>query len=572
MSIARHHAEWLSLLEISGPFLSMPVLLEAFPHGLDALDADHTRELRAAYEEWADNQQGLQPEPAIHTAWIRYVLTQTLDLPAEVIAGGQTLPAGLKTTVPEHSLTLRPDLAVVDPHSGTPRLLIQVYPARQDLEKTVAGDSWQATPGTRMMTLLHAVGLRLGLVTNGEQWLLVNAPAGETTGFVSWYASLWLEEKLTLRAFQSLLGVERFFNVPDTQTLESLLADSVRDQQEVTDRLGYQVRRAVEILIQAIDRADQDRGRTLLAGLNESVLYEAALTVMMRLVFLLTAEERKLLPLDDTVYSENYAVATLRAQQSELADKYGEELLEYRYDAWSRLLAVCRVVYGGLYHDRLTLPAYGGSLFDPDRFPFLEGRSYAEVQQSQGAGEKKSSQPLRSPAPLPINNRTVLHLLNALQLLQVKVPGGGPAEAQRLSFRALDIEQIGHMYESLLDHAAARAAGVMLGLTGSKYNEPEIPLAKLESFGKPGRGAEPPPELIAYLHEQTGCSENALKKALSPTSPLDSQQLAQLRIACGNDEKLFRRALQPEVCSWRGSGRRPACQPVPAAGGRSTSS
>ena len=31
MSIARHHAEWLSLLEISGPFLSMPVLMEAFP-------------------------------------------------------------------------------------------------------------------------------------------------------------------------------------------------------------------------------------------------------------------------------------------------------------------------------------------------------------------------------------------------------------------------------------------------------------------------------------------------------------------------------------------------------------
>ncbi len=29
MSIAKHHAEWLSLMEISGPFLSMPVLLDA---------------------------------------------------------------------------------------------------------------------------------------------------------------------------------------------------------------------------------------------------------------------------------------------------------------------------------------------------------------------------------------------------------------------------------------------------------------------------------------------------------------------------------------------------------------
>ncbi len=36
MSIARHHNEWLSLIEISGPFLSMPVLLRVFPQGLDA--------------------------------------------------------------------------------------------------------------------------------------------------------------------------------------------------------------------------------------------------------------------------------------------------------------------------------------------------------------------------------------------------------------------------------------------------------------------------------------------------------------------------------------------------------
>ncbi len=193
MSIARHHAEWLSLLEISGPFLSMPVLLEAFPQGLDALDTDYARELRAAYEEWADNQQGLQPEPAIHTAWIRYVLANTLGLPDKVIAGGQAIPAGLKATVPEHGVTLRPDLVILDPNrsrqdveessrqdaknakknknkenlatsaplredtlSSGIRLLIQIYPAAQDLEKTVAGDPWQATPGTRMMTLLHS--------------------------------------------------------------------------------------------------------------------------------------------------------------------------------------------------------------------------------------------------------------------------------------------------------------------------------------------------------------------------------------------------------------------------------
>jgi hypothetical protein len=47
------------------------------------------------------------------------------------------------------------------------------------------------------------------------------------------------------------------------------------------------VRRAVEVLIQALDKADLDRDRTLLADVSPVEIYEAALTVMMRLVFLL---------------------------------------------------------------------------------------------------------------------------------------------------------------------------------------------------------------------------------------------------------------------------------------------
>ena len=89
--------------------------------------------------------------------------------------------------------------------------------------------------------------------------------------------------------------------------------------------------------------------------------------------------------------------------------------------------------------------------------------------------------------PLPVNNRTVLHLLEALQVLQVKVPGGGPAEARRLSFRALDIEQIGHVYEGLLDHTAKRATEPFLGLAGTRDKEPEIPLAELEKLAAKGR-------------------------------------------------------------------------------------
>ena len=82
---------------------------------------------------------------------------------------------------------------------------------------------------------------------------------------------------------------------------------SAANQQEVTDQLGYQVRKAVEVLIQSLDRADQDHGRELLRGVSEAELYEAALTVMMRLVFLFCAEERELLLAGRSLYDQHYA-------------------------------------------------------------------------------------------------------------------------------------------------------------------------------------------------------------------------------------------------------------------------
>jgi hypothetical protein len=112
MSTARHHAEWLSLVEASGPFLSLPVLLKTFPAGLDAHDSEHLKLLRSASEEWQDNQFGLKPDPAIHRAWVEFVLKQTLELPDEVLLSGQQIPSGLSVTFAEQNETIRPDWVV----------------------------------------------------------------------------------------------------------------------------------------------------------------------------------------------------------------------------------------------------------------------------------------------------------------------------------------------------------------------------------------------------------------------------------------------------------------------------
>ena len=522
MSIARHHSEWLSLVEVSGPFLSIPVLMRVFPQGLENHDPDKFRTLRLAYEEWEDNNEaGHRTNPALHGAWVKFVMTTILGLPDEAILEQQAIPQTLQANVPEHGEFLRPSLVVAEPGTPTPRLLVQTYPANQDLDKPVTGKSWKASPGTRMMELCHATGVRLGLVTNGERWMLVDAPKNETTGLASWYANLWLEEPITLRAFTSLLGGERFFNVAAADTLEALLKESAGNQQEVTDQLGYQVRRAVEVLIQSLDRADQDHDRSLLASIPEPVLYEAALTVMMRLVFLFSAEERGLLLLNDELYARNYAVSTLREQLRKTADDHGEEILERRHDAWCRLLSTFRAVYGGVKHDRMTLPAYGGHLFDPDRFPFLEGRKSGTMWKNCEAD------------PLPVNNRTVLHLLEALQMLEVRMPGGEKA-ARRVSFRALDIEQIGHVYEGMLDHTAKRASEPMLGLVGTRDKEPEVAISRLEKLAADSDG-----KLAEFLRDETGKSANAIKKAL--TTQIDLTNANRFQAVCGNNKDLIKR-------------------------------
>lgn len=530
MSIAKHHNEWLSLLDISGPYLSLPVLMRVFPQGLDAYDSEVSREAKLAYEEWLDNQLGLHPDPAMHTLWTRYVLQRLLEFSNDSIAEGVAIPSTLRVNFAEHGETLQPDLVVHEPaHPSQPRMLVKVYPKSQDLEKAPPDKRWKASCTTRMTELLRATGVRLGLVTNGEQWMLVDAPRNETSAFISWYASLWFEEPLTLRAFRSLLSSRRFFSVQDSDTLEGMLAESVNQQQEVTDQLGYQVRRAVEVLMRSIDHADQDRGRKLLEGISEAELYEAALTVMMRLVFLFSAEERGLLLLGDPLYDQNYAASTLRAQLREIADQHGEEVLERRFDAWCRLLATFRAVHEGIEYDRLRLPAYGGSLFDPDRFPFLEGRT--SINQTSSAGEKTDERG----QPLPISNRTVLHLLEALQILRMPVPGGGK-EPRRLSFLSLDVEQIGHVYEGLLDHTAVRANYTVLGLEGSRDKEPEIGLAQL--LVEQAKGSD---RFVKYLAENTGRTANAIKRNLAAEP--DSDQIQHLKSACGNEAKLFQQIL-----------------------------
>jgi len=507
--------EWLSLIEISGPFLAANVLNEAFPQGLEGLDAQKRKHLRQAYEEWREAVDTDDPQLSeLHAAWIDEVLSRTLELDennkGDVLKRSEWCSQHLSFTVPEQAITTTPNFAVVNEHQANkPLLLVQVYSQSVNLDLVLKQDGWVITPADKMVQLCRAQGCRLGLVTNGERWMLVDAPIGATTSFASWYARIWNQEPITLQAFVHLLGIRRFF-VADEEQLPALFDRSLKFQDEVTDALGEQVRRAVEVLIQALDKADQDHNRELLRNTSEPELYEAALTVMMRLVFLLSAEERGLLLMGDERYEANYALSTLRMQLRIEAP----EILEQRLDAWSRLLAIFRAVYGGIDHVNLRLPALGGSLFDPDRFPFLEGRAKGTAWRSDPA------------KPLPIDNRTVLLLLDAIQMFQ----------GRTLSYRALDVEQIGYVYEGLLERTVKRIDDITfdLGCTKNAKN-PLVKLAELDSVKLDG--AE---KLAEFLAERSGSSANRIRNDLNKS--VDNALAERLLTACQGNTDLRNRA------------------------------
>lgn len=486
-SIATHHAEWLSLVDVSGPFLSVPVLKEALPNGLDAHDPHVAAEVRAALEQWADpDGDGWESvdEGEIHQAFVRFVLHKVLGFDEDTLRWDDAATSATTVEVP-HVGVLTPDAVVMDGEDAV--MLVAAVGPGVRVDQITSG-SGTLTPQERMVEHLKASGLRVGLVTDGERWTLVSYREGENPGFATWWSSLWGEEKITLQAFRTLLHQDRFLAMGSDETIVGLLDRSVEEQSEVTTKLGNQTLQAVEILIRTIDRIDHERGGELLRDVPVAELYDAAVTVMMRLVFLFYAEENDLLPVAEPLYNERYAASTLRERLQAAADQHGEEVLETTHDGWPRLLATWRAVFGGVEHADMVLAPYGGSLFDPDRYPFLEGRQPVTSWTTDAAN------------PLPIDNRTVLHLLNALQTLD---EGG---MRRKLSFLSLDVEQIGHVYEGMLEHTAARANGWVLGFSGTGDREPEIELTTLVSLDEDA--------LLDFLKEQTGRAKDYISSRL----------------------------------------------------------
>lgn len=526
--------DWLNLVEPDGAFLTTTELLAAFPSGFDPMDAGDRTELRARVAD-------LEADPSSRAELRRWLLATALDWD-DLLAEDQRIPAVAAVRAPEHGVLLRPDAALVDVDDpNRVRVGVFVWPLGTRLDRrtdlATAGDPWPASPVQRAETWCRESGTPLALVTDDDHWVLVWAPVKAPAASCRWRTADLADERILQSGLVSLLGAGRFFRVAADQTLEQLFERAADAEAEITKGLGLSVRRSVELLVAAISRDDVAEGGAVLDGVPATEVYEGAVSVLMRLVFLLFAEERRLLPAEDPLWAESYSVLTLRDDLRRAAIRDGDDALERRSTAWHRLLATFRAVHGGANHDRLTLPAYGGSLFDPERFPFLEGRRSPDHVVAGGVDLGPADDAAVGPGrPVAIDDRTVLAILDAL--LNVKVRAGRATVTQRVSYKALDVEQIGHCYEGLLDHGCAPVDALSLGLVGPPGDEPEIAVADLEVYLADG-----PDAMCEWLADKTRChrTASALRKELAREP--EGIDLARLRVACGHDDATVERVL-----------------------------
>lgn len=525
--------DWLNLVEPDGAFLTTTELLAAFPSGFEPMDAEHRTELRARVAE-LDDANGRRELR-------RWLLEAVLQWDDQLV-DGQRIPVTATVRIAEHGVHLRPDAVLVDVDDpNRMRLGLFVWPngTRPDRrpDVAVAGDTWPATPVQRAENWCRESGTPLALVTDDEQWVLVWAPRGAPAASCRWRTSDLADERILQSGFVSLLGARRFFAVAEDQTLERLFERAADAEAEITKGLGLSVRRSVELLVAAISRDDVATSGRVLDGVAGTEVYEASVSVLMRLVFLLFAEERRLLPAEDPLWAESYSVLTLRDDLRNAAVRDGDDALERRATAWHRLLATFRAVHGGANHDRLSLPAYGGSLFDPDRYPFLEGRRQPDHVVVDGVDLGPADDaPVGPGRPVAIDDRTVLAILDSL--LNVKVRVGRNVVTQRVSYKALDVEQIGHCYEGLLDHGCAPVDELSLGLVGPEGAEPELTVTELEAHLAAG-----PDALCEWLADKTRCNRSASALAKDLDRRPEGIDVARLRVACGHDDATVERVL-----------------------------
>ncbi len=439
------HQQWIGLLQPEGLVVSATALTESdipLPSDASTLTAIQAKLEGTLFEGEDKDGEKIETLPPFEILAARF-----LEWPAESLAwayGTRKIPDSLAVHIPAFQVTLSPT-HVLYGEDDKPLILVKQEPGAPDLTARSSRDSsdWDASLVQRMDRLLRDTGVQIGIVATDAEIHLIYAPKAENSGHIGFplAAMRGVEGRKVVAALDMLLSYTRVLAsyTPVNVRLPALLEKSREAQNKVSEELAEQVLGALYELIKGIQTADQDaRGKVLGKYLREhpELVYHGLLTVLMRLIFLLFAEDKGVMPAG-ALWSRNYSVHGLFERLRDDAQKHGANM-DKRYGAWGQLLTTFNLVYNGCDHPQLKMPARLGYLFDPKRYPFL-------------SRDEAGNQPLVSDA--------IIHSV----LRSLLVLGG-----ERISYRALSVENIGVVYETMMGFSIYQAKGACVVLKGAQ--------------------------------------------------------------------------------------------------------
>jgi type I restriction-modification system DNA methylase subunit len=434
----RAHQEWLGFLQPVGLVVAPAAMQDAgwvvTRSGSELIERQER--YRESLEALGSDEEADAQDRELGFTRIETLLVDHLGWSGDQIQSDPNRIEGYTRDLPELGETLHPSAVVPAAAGDGAQLLVQELPLLTPLDQKVSGGEhlWRASAQERFERLLRETGVEAGLLFNGSQLRLVVAPKGESSGHITFSLKdlAAVSGRLMFSGLDLLLGQSHVFLDPDGYRLADVLRKSRSFQAVVSNALADQVLAALWELLRGFQQADEltrRQGGLLLGDLAENEpkqLYGGLITVLMRLVFLLYAEDNALLP-KDAVYEQNYKVSGVFERLEQDAADF-PDTMEQRYGAWAGLMSLCQLVFAGGGATMDYLPARKGQLFDPAVYPWLE---------------------------TPWISDGVVHEVLS-NLLVVK--------GERISYRALDVEQIGSVYEGIMGYAVRRIPGRCIGL------------------------------------------------------------------------------------------------------------
>ncbi len=277
-----------------------------------------------------------------------------------------------------------------------------------------------------------------GILTNGRQWRLYHRQTSyRLDSFYEVDLAALLTENGDLDAFRYFYCLfRRDAFIPDTSGtsfLDLVLTESQQYTVAVSDDLKNRVYDALRLLIGGFLGFQRNRFDSANPPLEE--IQTNCLILLYRILFVLYAESRDLLPLDNRDYAMQYSLDHLATDSHERLDS-GTAFAPGASLYWTRLQQLFTLINDG-WEDHI--PQYNGGLFNPGQPPFLERYG--------------------------IDDKALAKVIEWLTRTE---------QRKRITYRDLDVRHLGDIYEGLLEYQP-RIADQDLVIVSSRGSETVAP-------------------------------------------------------------------------------------------------